>query len=124
MFFYLVLSPDSAVVVLGVLHDGVHLVDQLGELQVTPAEFVTRSAVLMKLSGSFFCLRSVDSLVCACSVAVSVSAHVCTLSKAKGEAPSWKFGTVGRLGSHVDVVDLLAHGGRHGVLQAVGEGPV
>ena len=124
MFFYLVLSPDSAVLVRGALHDGVHLVGQLGKLHVTPAKFVARSAVLMKLYGSFFCLRSVDSLVCACSVPGSESAHVCTLSKAEGEAPSWKIGTVAGLGSHVDVVDLLAHGGRHGVLQAVGEGPV
>ena len=60
----------------------------------------------------------------ACSVPGSESAHVCTLSKAEGEAPSWKIGTVAGLGSHVDVVDLMAHGGLRGVLHAVGEGPV
>ena len=31
---------------------------------------------------------------------------------------------VARLGSHVDVDGLKVHGGRLGVLQAVGEGPV
>ena len=41
-----------------------------------------------------------------------------------GEAPSWKLGIVARLGSHVDVDGLKVHGGRLGVLQAVGEGPV
>ena len=124
MFFYLVLSPDSAVLVRGAPHDGVHLVRQLGKLHVAPAEFVAMFVVLMKLYGSFFCLRSVGSLVCACSVPGSQSAHVCTLSMAAGEAPSWKLGIVARLGSHVDVVDLKAHGGRRGVLHAVGEGPV
>ena len=124
IFFYLVLSPDRVVLVRGALHDGVHLVGQLGKLHVTPAEFVAISAVLMKLYSSSFCLRSVDSLVCACSVPGTESAHVCTLSKAEGEAPSWKIGTVARLGSHVDVVDLMAHGGLRGVLHAVGEGPV
>ena len=54
----------------------------------------------------------------------SQSAHVCTLFMAVGEAPSWKLGIVARLGSHVDVVDPRAHGGRLGVLHAVGEGPV
>ena len=41
-----------------------------------------------------------------------------------GEPPSWKLGVVARLGSNVDVDDLKVHGGRPGVLQAVGEGPV
>ena len=41
-----------------------------------------------------------------------------------GEPPSWKLGVVARLGSSVDVDGLKVHGGRPGVLQAVGEGPV
>ena len=31
--------------------------------------------------------------------------------------------SVDRLGNRVGVVNLPVHGGRHGVLQAVGEGP-
>ena len=41
-----------------------------------------------------------------------------------GEPPSWKFGVIARLGSHVVVGGLIVHGVLLGVLQAVGEGPV
>ena len=73
------------------LHDGVPLGDLRVEQQVPLAEFVVTPVVLVGVSGLFFCLRSVDSFVRACSVTVSVSAHDCTLSKAEGEAPSWNF---------------------------------
>ena len=77
------------------LHDGVHRGDLHGEQQVSPTEFVVAPVVRVEVSHTFFCLRSADSFVRACSVTVLLSAHDCTLATAEGETPYWNFGISG-----------------------------
>ena len=69
-----------------------------------------------------FVYFSTRSFLCACSVAVLVTAHDCMPGTAGRAPPYWNFEAVGQLGPSVDIVGLLAHEQHQGVLLAVGPG--